>query len=1256
MIQALPGGRIVKKEKRSASRAIGAASAALVMAATMIAAAGTLSCTAGVIADVKKEVEEAKQSDAPRVATFHLQSPLDIVPYTQTTSVPFSISVSGSALSYLVKTGASAPSATEAAVDNQCSGWISIASGVTVDAAFSLPAVDGSYTLSAWAKNGSGLVSTTVVTKAVTLDTVAPTISVFTTEDTTVTSPSVSFTLSGSDANAITSWLVRESATAPSTPTLTDAAWTATATAPTSSPLSAGSGTKYVYAWARDAAGNIGSAASPINVVYFDSGNDPAISNFSVSSSTGAQAGYTNTTSLPYSVTAGSYATYYLIKVGTAAPTATEAESTGVSTGWIAIGAGTSTSGTFTLPSTNALYNLTAWGKNAYGQVSSSGYGASITLDTVAPTISTFTRTSAATVTTASVSFTLSGSDANAITSWLVRESATAPSTPTLTDAAWTATATAPTSSPLSAGSGTKYVYAWARDAAGNIGSAASPINVVYFDSGNDPAISNFSVSSSTGAQAGYTNTTSLPYSVTAGSYATYYLIKVGTAAPTATEAESTGVSTGWIAIGAGTSTSGTFTLPSTNALYNLTAWGKNAYGQVSSSGYAASITLDTVAPALDGIALAGTSTTPTSTPLISIAITPSAASTDINGWIVSDTLGSVSLASSWEAAQPTSYSLSSGDGDKTVRAWAKDRAGNIGASVSLAVYLHTAAITAQTVGTVDGSTFRSFALNMIAADEPIYIQYSEPMDPASLVLGGTLNGGTASWPTTSILKLSAPVSDYWPVGAGQTLTVDCACAHGKAAPTVNVSCEVFYGACVGTTYTGSNGYAQAPYNTIPAAITKAATFVSKGLAEVRIATGEYTTNWASSTNRITMVEKVSLVGAYSADWSERTSKSASGNTLRVKIQDLSSTGGASASDPNRAINCPSGLTAANTRIEGLAVYGATNLSATISYGAAISCSSSSLTIRDCEIVAGGGAASDNWRYGIYLYSSSPTIEGNDINQGGEGGGSATYMCYGIYLDTSCSPIIRGNRISGGTADGTTGWAIAIQAGASTANPTVEANTIDGGTAAYTAGFISQSGSGTNAQVRNNLFLGGAAAGSYSYGLYLLGACPPIVRNNTILCRNTATSGYAYGVYLGASGAKPTLQNNIFLFPSSGTRTCFGIYENATMVLTAVQNNDFYYFDATYHILYYNYGSGNVTTITALNELEDATNVDYYKANLGDDPELDASTSAPTASNTVTVGGIDGAAASWGFTTDKNGDLRTGSSGTGWSIGCYEKD
>lgn len=245
---------------------------AFLAAATCVAIAASFSaCSAGIIADVKQEVEEAKLTGAPNVASFRLQSSADAATYSNAQSVTFSISVSGSARAYLVRIGAEAPSASQAAEENQCSGWIAIAAGVTLDSTFTLPNADATYTLSAWAKSDSGQISATAISKTVTLDRVAPTVAIALTSPSPTTDPTVSISLTGDDGvgAGIAAWLVKEgpASPTPSTPSSGDSAWTATK--PEAFGLSSGTGTKYIYAWARDRAGNVGVVGSPASVGYF---------------------------------------------------------------------------------------------------------------------------------------------------------------------------------------------------------------------------------------------------------------------------------------------------------------------------------------------------------------------------------------------------------------------------------------------------------------------------------------------------------------------------------------------------------------------------------------------------------------------------------------------------------------------------------------------------------------------------------------------------------------------------------------------------------------------------------------------------------------------------------------------------------------------------------------------------------------------------------------------------------------------------
>jgi hypothetical protein len=129
-------------------------------------------------------------------------------------------------------------------------GWLGIK-----PTSFSLPSPDGNKTVYAWVKNNAGTVSLSDSDTTL-LDTTAPTVAI--SAPSTTSSLTISITLGGSDTGAgINGWFVSES---PSAPAINDSGWKSTK--PTSFALSSGIGTKTVYAWSRDAAGNRSNSAS----------------------------------------------------------------------------------------------------------------------------------------------------------------------------------------------------------------------------------------------------------------------------------------------------------------------------------------------------------------------------------------------------------------------------------------------------------------------------------------------------------------------------------------------------------------------------------------------------------------------------------------------------------------------------------------------------------------------------------------------------------------------------------------------------------------------------------------------------------------------------------------------------------------------------------------------------------------------------------------------------------------------------------
>jgi hypothetical protein len=142
---------------------------------------------------------------------------------------------------YMVTESATAPLATAA-------GW-----GATAPTSYTASAV-GARTLYAWAKDAAGNVSTSrsaSVTITLPADTTPPTVTSFTIP---ATSSSLTVSISSfaaTDNVGVTGHMVTESATAP---LATAAGWSAT---PPTSYTFATAGAKTLYAWAKDAAGNV---------------------------------------------------------------------------------------------------------------------------------------------------------------------------------------------------------------------------------------------------------------------------------------------------------------------------------------------------------------------------------------------------------------------------------------------------------------------------------------------------------------------------------------------------------------------------------------------------------------------------------------------------------------------------------------------------------------------------------------------------------------------------------------------------------------------------------------------------------------------------------------------------------------------------------------------------------------------------------------------------------------------------------------
>ena len=478
-------------------------------------------------------------------------------------------------------------------------------------------ATSGSKTLYAWVKDASGTVSKSL---SATCDVATiPVISAFTLPATCTTLTVPITTLTASDNVAVTGFLLTETATPP---LASAAGWSAAAPA---SRTFGSSGVKTLYAWAKDAAGNISKSSS----ATCDVATAPVISAFTVSATsptlTAAVTGFVAKDNVAV--------TGYLINESSTAPRADDS-------GWSA-----TAPASYTARASGAKV-LYAWAKDAAGNISKS-LSAKCDLAT-APVLAKFTLPASSTTLTVPITA-LAATDNVAVTGYLVSEASTAPLS---TAAGWSA---GPKTYTFGA-SGVKTLYAWAKDAAGNIsGSLSATCDVATI-----PVVTQFIIPDSS-------TTLTVPItaiSATDNVAVTGYLLTETATAPLASTA-------GWSATAP---TSRTFTTSGVKTLY---AWARDAAGNISKS-LGAACDVATV-PVVSKFTVSATSKT------LTVAVTAFTATDNkaVTGYLLTET-ASTPLASApgWSATAPTSYTFSA-NGAKTLYAWTKDAAGNVSKAVS---------------------------------------------------------------------------------------------------------------------------------------------------------------------------------------------------------------------------------------------------------------------------------------------------------------------------------------------------------------------------------------------------------------------------------------------------------------------------------------------------------------------------------------------------------------------------------------------
>ncbi len=555
---------------------------------------------------------------------------------------------------------------------------------------------------------------------------------------------------------------------------------------------------------------------------------------------------------------------------------------------------------------------------------------------------------------------------------------------------------------------------------------------------------------------------------------------------------------------------------------------------------------------------------------------------------------------------------------------------------------------------------------SIITAHETITLSFDSDMTPGSVSVGGSIGlaAPATSWADPRTLNLNLGNVIAWSAGTGKKMTVSI--SESGQSTVYEYTFEVFNGVCVeGGDPAASDDDSKAwagtqrhPFSTIAKAIDFIQAIYPTG-SEIRVAPASLATTPANeyqidyrgdAASRIVMADGYSLLGGYSRDW---TARNIAGN--KTVIRDMSTTGGSMA-DPNRAVDCGNGLDA-STALDGFTILGGGG-----DASAAVYCSGASPTISNSAINAGTSGSGAVSRHALFVTGgSSPLVNGNIINA--SGGSASIETCSGIYLySVTGSPELYRNTVYGGTASSiSAGNSFGIVSDSTNCIPTIEGNTIGGGSA-YTTYCVYIMSASSPIAIINNLILSGDNSDSLgsNYGLYCSGTAP-LVRNNTI--RIGDSSGYcdkAYGIFLSGTTSATKVDNNLFICldgSSSYLKVC--IYESQSLSdVASVMNNCFHNFpNDAYHTMYWNQ---NTTALKTLSTMETALNSESSgtaSANLDLDPAVDANFRLTASSpGSLTAGGLDGAAAGWGFSDDRDGLARTGNGATGWSMGCFEKN
>lgn len=542
------------------------------------------------------------------------------VPTSSTLTVPvtaFTATDNAGVTGYLITETSSQPLSSAA-------GWSS-----TAPTSYTFTTNGSIKTLYAWAKDAIGNISATV-SATTNIDTVPPTItaSPFPATSTSLILPITAF--SATDNVGVTGYLVTETS---STPSLSAATWRTAA--PTGYTF-ASSGIKTLYAWVKDAAGNISGASASIDVATV-----PSLTAFTLpATSTTLTVPITALTATDNVAIAG-----YVVSEDPSRPLPTES-------GWSST---IPASYTFTGSGVKTLY---AWVKDAAGNIPGRAM-ATIDVATV-PTITAFTLAASSTslsLNGAITSFT--ATDNVGVTGYLITESETPP---LATDPNWSPGRPSYTFS----SSGVKTVYAFVKDAAGNISARAS----ARCDVATVPTVTAFTVPATS-------NSLSVP--ITAFTAADNVAVGLYMISLSPTDPFGTGskyyYDTPPVSYAFGSS-----------GFKTIYAWARDTFGNISAP-VSAAVFVDIIKPTVSAF------TVPSLYNKLTVPVSEFTATDDlgVSGYLITtDAAVPSGTDSRWSATRPTTFSFTpaTASGVYTLYAWVKDGVANVSISVSTSVTL----------------------------------------------------------------------------------------------------------------------------------------------------------------------------------------------------------------------------------------------------------------------------------------------------------------------------------------------------------------------------------------------------------------------------------------------------------------------------------------------------------------------------------------------------------------------------------------